>query len=119
MCLPAGMTPVKVAQLCPTLCDHMDYTVHGILQARILEWVTFAFSRGSSQPSDQVIKISHHIKHNSQLLDCEYFLSPHVLPLKGNLHNSCSKFPRVDILTAPNITDVGGEGHHLEASGRS
>ena len=30
----------------------MDYTVHGILQARILEWVAFPFSRGSSQPSD-------------------------------------------------------------------
>ena len=44
---------VKVAQLCPTLCDPMDYTVHGILQARILEWVAFPFSRGSSQPRDQ------------------------------------------------------------------
>ena len=32
---------VKVAQSCPTLCDHMDYTVHGILQARILEWWPF------------------------------------------------------------------------------
>ena len=31
----------------------MDYTVHGILQARILEWVVFSFSRGSSQPRDQ------------------------------------------------------------------
>ena len=30
---------VKVAQLCLTLCDPMDYIVHGILQARILEWV--------------------------------------------------------------------------------
>ena len=30
---------MEVAQLCPTLCDPMDYTVHGILQARILEWV--------------------------------------------------------------------------------
>ena len=39
---------VKVAQLCPTLCDPMAYTVHGILQARILEWVAFLFSRGSS-----------------------------------------------------------------------
>ena len=38
----------KVAQSCPTLCDPMDYTVHGILQARILEWVAFPFSRGSS-----------------------------------------------------------------------
>ena len=35
------------------LCDHKDYTVHGILQARILEWVVFPFSRGSSQPRDQ------------------------------------------------------------------
>ena len=38
---------VKVAQLCLTLCDRMDYIVHGILQARILEWVAFPFSRGS------------------------------------------------------------------------
>ena len=44
---------VKVAYLCPTLCDPMDYTVHQILQARILEWVAVPFSRGSSQPRDQ------------------------------------------------------------------
>ena len=44
---------VKVAQSCPTLCDPMVYTVHGILQARILEWVAFPFSRRSSQPRDQ------------------------------------------------------------------
>ena len=44
---------VKVAQLCTTLCDPMDYTVHGILQTRILEWVAFPFSRGSSQPRDR------------------------------------------------------------------
>jgi len=31
----------------------MDYTVHGVLQARILQWVAFPFSRGSSQPRDQ------------------------------------------------------------------
>ena len=37
---------VKVAQSCPTLCDPMDSIVHGILQARILEWVAFPFSRG-------------------------------------------------------------------------
>ena len=41
---------VKVAQLCPILCDPMDYTVHGILQARIPEWVAVPFSRESSQP---------------------------------------------------------------------
>ena len=44
---------VKVAQLCPTLCNSMDYTVHGILQARILEWVAFPSSRGSSKPRDR------------------------------------------------------------------
>ena len=44
---------VKVAQSCLTLCDPMDYTVHEILQARILEWIAFPFSRGSSQPRNQ------------------------------------------------------------------
>ena len=43
---------VKVAQSCLTLCDPMDYSVHGILQDIILEWVAFPFSRGSSQPRD-------------------------------------------------------------------
>ena len=54
---PHGLQParllcpwVKVAQSCPTLCDPMDYTVHEIHQARILEWVAFPFSRGSSRP---------------------------------------------------------------------
>ena len=36
----------------------MDYTVHGILQARTLEWVAFPFSRVSSQPGDP-IQVSH------------------------------------------------------------
>ena len=44
---------VKVAQLCPTLWDPMDDAVPGILQARILEWVAFPFSRRSSQPRDR------------------------------------------------------------------
>ena len=48
-----GVGKVKVAQLCPTLCDPMDCIVHGILQARILEWAAFPFSRGSSQPRDR------------------------------------------------------------------
>ena len=47
-----------VAQSCPTLCDPMDCSlpgsaVHGILQARILEWFAISFFRGSSQPRDQ------------------------------------------------------------------
>ena len=52
-----------VAQLCSTLCDPMDYSspgssVHGILQARILEWVAMPFSRGSIQPRDGT-QVSH------------------------------------------------------------
>ena len=43
------LVKVKVAQSCLTLCGPMDHTVHGILQARILEWVAFPFSRGSPQ----------------------------------------------------------------------
>ena len=35
---------MEVAQLCPTLCEPMDYIIHGILQARILEWVDFPFA---------------------------------------------------------------------------
>ena len=41
-----------------TLCDSMDYTVHGILQTRILDWVAFHFSSGSSQPRNQT-QVSH------------------------------------------------------------
>ena len=48
----------EVAQSCPTVCDPVDRSlqgssVHGILLARILEWVATSFSRGSSQPRDQ------------------------------------------------------------------
>ena len=48
----SGVTKVKVkgVQSCLTLCDPMDYTLHGILQARILECIALHFSRGSSQP---------------------------------------------------------------------
>ena len=48
---------VLITQSCPILCDPMNCSlpgssVHGILQARILEWVTISFSRGSSRPRD-------------------------------------------------------------------
>ena len=52
------VSELKVAQWCPTLCNPMDYTAHGILQARILEWVALPFSRGSFQPWDQT-QVSH------------------------------------------------------------
>ena len=49
---------VRVAQSCLSLCDPMDYTLHGILQARILVWVAFSFSRESSQFRNQT-QVSH------------------------------------------------------------
>ena len=54
---------MKVPQLYPTLCETVDCSlpgssVHGILQARILEWVADPFSRGSSQPRDWT-QVSH------------------------------------------------------------
>ena len=44
---------VKVAQSCLMVGDPMDYTAHGILHTRILKWVVFPYSTGSSQPRDQ------------------------------------------------------------------
>ena len=48
----------EVAQLCPTLWDPMDYSlsgfsIHGVFQARVLEWIAISFSRGSSRPRNQ------------------------------------------------------------------
>ena len=55
---------VKVALSCPTLCNPVDFTIHGTLQARILEWVAFSFPRASSQPRDwtQVSCIALHCR---------------------------------------------------------
>ena len=53
----------EVAQSCPTLCNSMDcsisgFSIHGIFQARVLEWVAISFSRGSSQLRDPT-QVSH------------------------------------------------------------
>ena len=55
---------MKVTQSCLTLCNPMNYTVHGILQARTLKSVAVPFSRGTFQPRE--------LLHN---LEC-YFLAP-------------------------------------------
>ena len=59
MCIYSLKVKVLVAQSCPALCNPVDgsppgSSVHGILQARILEWVASPFSRGSSPPRDQI-----------------------------------------------------------------
>ena len=53
-----GLKQSEVAQSCPTLCDPMESSlsgssIHGIFQARILEWVAISFSRASSRPRDR------------------------------------------------------------------
>ena len=57
VCVYTVCVCVLVTQSCQTLCDPMDCSppgssVHGILQARILEWIAISFSKGSSQPRD-------------------------------------------------------------------
>ena len=72
----------KSFQSCPTLCDPMDCSppgssVHGISQARILEWVVISFSKGSSQPRDQTC---------ISCLACRFFTTePPGKPLNGLL----------------------------------
>ena len=69
-----GMKWNEVAQSCLTLCNPMDYSlpgssIHGIFQARILEWVAISFSRRSSQPRDWtrvsriVMQTLYHLSH--------------------------------------------------------
>ena len=78
--LPGLPVKVKVTKSCPTLCDTMDCSlpgssVHGLLQARILEWVAISFPRGSSQHRDgsQVScicrQILYHLSHQGS---CQY-----------------------------------------------
>ena len=64
---------VTVAQSCLTLCDPMDYTVHGILQARILEWVAFPFkgifpTQGSNPGLPNCRWILCQLSHNGSLI---------------------------------------------------
>ena len=95
---------VKLAQLCPTLWDPMDYTVHGILQARILEWVAFPFSSGSSQPRDRT-QVSHiagrfftswaireDLLENPQLILCKW-LPIELLTLRKEVLHQFLTFP--------------------------
>ena len=73
--------PAKSLQSCPTLCDPMDCSppgssVHGLLQARILEWVAMPSSRGPSQPSDRTsVSLAPALQADSLLLSHQG--SPH------------------------------------------
>ena len=73
----------EVAQSCPTLCDLMGCSLpgsslHGILQARVLEWVAISFSRGSSRPRDQtrvsrILSIHFNLSATKAFMDWSIF----------------------------------------------
>ena len=73
--LPLRSCVCSVAQPCLTLCNPMDYispdsSVHGIFQARILEWVAISHSRASSQPRDQTCIPLHFLHWQADSLHC-------------------------------------------------
>ena len=108
---------VKVAQLCLTLCNPMDYTVHGLLQARILEWAAFPFSRGSSQPRDwtQVSCIAGGFFTSWATREAhytsQYCLSPTLFIPFWNFHHVCrvppslSSFASCFLFPCPSVLD--------------
>ena len=79
----------KSLQSCPTLCDPMDWSspgssVRGIFQARILEWISMSFSRGSSQPRDQtcfasISCIGSRVLYHSATLEAHLIHSSHLV----------------------------------------
>ena len=75
---------VKVTQLCPALCDPMDCTLHGILQARILEWAAFPFAMTCLSPGLQAFPWTARRSNQSVLKEIcpEYSLEGLMLKLK-------------------------------------
>ena len=78
----------EVTQLCPTLCDPMDCSlpgssVHGIFQARELEWVAISFSRGSSWPRDRT-QVSHTVSRHLTVWATREALSTKTTPIQIN-----------------------------------
>ena len=78
---------VKVTQLCLTFCDPMDYTMHGILQARIMEWVAVPFSKGCCQLQDrtQVSRTAGRCFTNWATREAQEYWSGQPIPSPGDL----------------------------------
>ena len=93
---------MKVAQSCATLCNLMDYIVHGMLQARILKWIAVPFSRGSSQSRDftQISctagELSHHRRpyQMSYRESQEYMVLPFLCILSKSLYSVYFNYSR-------------------------
>ena len=85
----------SVAQSYPTLCNPMDFSlpgssVHGIFQARILDWIAISFSRGQSQPRERLVSLAslHLLSCNLSLVSqlCLTLCDPHELQPARLLH---------------------------------
>ena len=97
----------KVAQLCLTLCDPM--WPHGILQARILEWVAFPFSRRSSQPRDrtQVSRIAGEFFTSwATSIQCSSWYNRHLNYIHPFLSSLVHWFPRCLCSILPSLNNV-------------
>ena len=82
----------KSLQLCPTLCDPIESSppgssVHGISQARILEWVAISFPRRSSQPSHQTHCMSVFVPVPYCFDDCGFVAEPEVRQVDSSSWN--------------------------------
>ena len=96
------------------LCNPMDYTVHGILQARILEWVDFPFSRGSSQPRDRNCllhyrQILYQLSHRESPFSLYYQFLFLVSGASGNMIAPCNVYGILDSKQKGDFTR-----HHME-----
>ena len=100
------------AQLCPTFCGPVDcFSVHGILQARILEWVAISSFRGSSQPVYRTLVsyiscigrwILYHEPPGKPIIFHRVLYSPFVT----NKHEGCSKSPFTWIQVVINVRQI-------------
>ena len=100
------MSKVKVAQLCLTFCCPMDYTVHGIFQARMLGWVAVPFTRGSSQIRDR----THFPCIGRQLLTHCATRGVSLIPIRSEFFHFDSRkyghqIHRIDLVIRPRKTE--------------
>ena len=103
ICLQTDKVKVKVAQSCPTLCDPMDYAVHGILQARILEWVAFPSPGDLPNPGIE--------PRQSNLPHCRWIL--HQLSYEGSpTLTAPSFFSQFSLLRKGIDTDMAVNSNH-------
>ena len=85
---------MKVAQSHPTLCDPMGYTVHGILQARMLERVAFPFSRGIFPTQGSNAGLPH---CRQILYQLSHKGSPRILEWVAHPFSSRSSYPGIEL----------------------